>query len=1090
MNPSKLIFRNLNYYRKEHVLLFIGLVLSTAILTAALIIGDSVKFSLNTIVEKRLGKTQQIILTQERFFPAEFSKTLSTELKTAIAPVLMLRGMAQAENTKVVLPDVQVCGIDSNFWKMGNCTMPEIKENEVIINYKLADKLQLKVGDELFTRIEKISFVTENAPFVPTDDNTIALRMKVRAIADKQCFGDFNIQTNQITPATVFFSLQQLSKLNFDGNFANLMLISENQKSVEEINKAIKNCWTIDVINLKIRSIKKQDKVELISDKVFIEDTILSILKNAGLHPEPQFTYLINFIQTKNKFTPYSFVSALSHYPNFQLKGNELIINSWLAADLGAKVNDTLRLQYFTLESFRKLKEQTTLFVVKDIVDIKGFAADSLLMPAFEGLAGVDRCSDWEAGIPVDFSKIRDKDEAWWNKYKGTPKAFIAYEMAVELWGMNFGNSTSIRFDSQADTTKIKQVILNELQPAQVGLNIYDIKNNAGWSASNAVDFAQLFLALSFFLILAAFLLSGLLFSMLVVQRRKEQGVYLSMGLSQKIIYRIFFGEGLSNALISSFVGVFAGILLSQLVLLFLNSIWYDIVRTSSIQLFINPITLFTGLITNILIAATIIFLLLKSHFKRQIGELNKNINNKRISHTAKNQKISFYIGVSTAILLSAIVLYNLQQGVYQNSSMFLMFGLLLLISLTSWFAFFVLKSSDSKPLIFSNIHWAMQNLRFDFKRNIIISVIISIGIFIVISTGANRVDFKRDANVNTSGTGGFDFFVETNIGVNTDFSSAKDREQLGISENLGDVTFVQLLRYKSDDASCLNLNRIVRPSVLGLNPDKFEERNAFSFIKTLSQEGYTNWEILRQPMSENCIPAVADQTVITWGLGKSLGDSIMYTNERGQTIYLVLAGGLENSVFQGNLIISEENFLKHFPSISGSNIILADVKTEFVAQFHENLEGALRYYGVHIQSAPERLAIFNSVTNTYLDIFLALGGIALILGTFGIAIIFIRSINSRKNNYAMMQAIGISQKNIRKTIVIEFAIILFSGIIIGLLSAALASLQSLIAGNADVPFGLLFSIIIVFTANGFFWIYVGSRISVKSNFISKLRNE
>ena len=136
MNTLKLILSNLKFYRKEHSLLFIGLVLSTAILTSALIIGDSVKFSLNAIVEKRLGKTQQIIATQERFFPASLAGSVSDELQTKVAPVLMLRGMALSDNTDAQIPTVQVCGINTEFWKTSNCQMPEVGENEVIINIK------------------------------------------------------------------------------------------------------------------------------------------------------------------------------------------------------------------------------------------------------------------------------------------------------------------------------------------------------------------------------------------------------------------------------------------------------------------------------------------------------------------------------------------------------------------------------------------------------------------------------------------------------------------------------------------------------------------------------------------------------------------------------------------------------------------------------------------------------------------------------------------------------------------------------------------------------------------------------------------
>ncbi|HRZ98442.1 MAG TPA: hypothetical protein P5084_12875, partial [Paludibacter sp.] len=427
---------------------------------------------------------------------------------------------------------------------------------------------------------------------------------------------------------------------------------------------------------------------------------------------------------------------------------------------------------------------------------------------------------------------------------------------------------------------------------------------------------------------------------------------------------------------------------------------------------------------------------------------------------------------------------------VFQNSSLYFLFGFLVYILLTSWFAFFILKFKNSKSENFSILNLVFQNLKFDFKRNIVITSIISIGIFIVISTGANRVDFNRNADKNSSGTGGYDFYIETNIGLNADLSTAGGLENLGISEYEKDLHFVQLLRYKSDDASCLNLNRIIQPSILGVKPDKLIERNSFSFEKTRSAKDSSTWDMLRQPMSANCIPAVGDQTVITWGLGKSLGDSVVYTSERGDTIYLVLVGGLKSSVFQGNLLISEENFVKHFPSISGSNIILVDSKSQQLNELKVQLEGALQTYGANIESAPERLATFNSVTNTYLDIFLALGGIALILGTFGIAIILISSIQTRKNNYAMMQAFGINQKSILKAISIEFLIVLFAGIIIGLLAAIAASLQNLITTNADVPYLLLTAIVLIFAVSGFSWIIIGSKLSVKSKFITNLRNE
>ncbi len=46
-----------------------------------------------------------------------------------------------------------------------------------------------------------------------------------------------------------------------------------------------------------------------------------------------------------------------------------------------------------------------------------------------------------------------------------------------------------------------------------------------------------------------------------------------------------------------------------------------------------------------------------------------------------------------------------------------------------------------------------------------------------------------------------------------------------------GELSFVQMRLADGDDASCLNLNRIVTPRVLGLDPAALKGR--FSFVTT-----------------------------------------------------------------------------------------------------------------------------------------------------------------------------------------------------------------------------------------------------------------
>lgn len=1111
MTLFTLLLRNIRFYRKEHLLLLMGLIVSTAVLTSALIIGDSIQHSLQQIVDQRLGTTQHIIVTQERFFPAGYASKLAQQLKVETAPVLLLRGSVGAVESDQRIAAVEISGVNEHFWRIGNTEPLKLLANEVVINEKTAQQLQVTSGDELLLRIEKARFVTDNSPFVPDDENSITLRLTVKAIIGADDFGNFNIRTDQITPYNLFVNLETLSSLILNDTYANLMLIGENKFSAEQINDSITKSWNLDVMNLELDMLDEQQQWELRSASIFMEDKLLQVLQKAGLQPIPVMSYLINFIHANGQATPYSFASGMKEYPGIDLSKDEIMVNQWLADDLQLQLNDTVALEYFIAGPFRKLITEKSSFVVKHIIPVQGFAADPSLMPAFEGLAGVESCSNWNAGIPMEFSKIRDKDEDWWSKHKGTPKAFISYDKAVELWSKEFGNSTSIRFDARTSPDSIRAAILQGLQPGNTGMNIVDVRNDSRWSASNAVDFAGLFLALSFFLLLAAFLLSGLLFSMMITQRENEQGSYRALGIPSSTLRSIYFSEGMMNALIGSIIGVVAGIGSSYLILYFLNSIWFDIVRTSAIDVYIAPGTLVMGAISNLIVAAIVIGIVLRRQLRKQIGRMQKNttiLGEKFSTGTRKRLVLTAALSGFHGLLLLG---YSIAKDLHQNSTLLFLSGFLLLVALISLAALVIHRAGnlhtattpinlDIQNTASTPFGLAIRHLYFDWKRNTTLISILSIGIFIVLATGAFRVDFTRDAEKSSSGTGGYDWFITTQIGFKSDLNTPEGLSKTALDDLPEGTRFVQMHRFESDDASCLNLNRVMRPSVLGLDPATFIERQSFSFVKKMNQSHDSPWQLLQHDIGPRRIPAIADQTVITWGLGLSVGDSIAYLNERGDTIQHILVAGLVNSVFQGHLLISEENFTTHFPSNSGSKVMLADFpainenfETETTSQEAETkalLEGALRNYGVEIQHASDRLAMFNSVTNTYLDIFLAMGGIALLLGTFGIAILLIRSVHSRRHIFAMMQAVGIPIRQLYQIIGIEYLILLGTGITIGVVAAVVASLSGLLAAGAGVPYVLLISIVLLFKLSGIFWIYIAARITVKKEFIRELRNE
>ena len=182
---------------------------------------------------------------------------------------------------------------------------------------------------------------------------------------------------------------------------------------------------------LELRKYDQKNIYEIRSKRVFIDDVLSKAALNADDNSIGILTYFVNEIRLGDKYTPYSMVSAIepssgenSIIPE-NMQDNEIIINQWLADDIGANIGDTLELKYFVQAPMRKLEEKSTSFKVTKILPMQGSAIDRDLMPDFPGLSDVKNCRDWDPGIDIDLNKIRDKDEKYWDDYKGTPKAFV-----------------------------------------------------------------------------------------------------------------------------------------------------------------------------------------------------------------------------------------------------------------------------------------------------------------------------------------------------------------------------------------------------------------------------------------------------------------------------------------------------------------------------------------------------------------------------------------------------------------------------------------------------------------------------------------
>ncbi len=1085
MSLIKLVISSVRYYLKSNLLIALGIAVSTAIIIGALIVGDSVSHSLNRTVYYRLGKITHSITAGDRFFSTELAPRMESGLKYLTSSGLMAEGVGLADGGQLRLENLQILGVDEKFQEMSNTQTDDLakpESGEAVISENVAARLNLHEGDMLLLRIKKASLIPLNAPLVSDAEQTVARQVRIKSIVGKDNFGRFNLQMTQTAPFNVFVSIDWLNEIMDLEQKANIIFISSSQDIAKsEIAEELRQDFRMADANLKLEYLSEKSVWELTSERVFIDSSLSDRILNAFPTATPILTYFVNSMKNGDDETPYSFVSSL---PDSLFPRDEIIVNQWMAEDILIKPDDTLSMEFFEIGPLRELEVRQAEFKVQKIVPVQGAYGDRNLIPDLPGLSDAGSCREWEAGIPIDLGKIRDKDEDYWNKYRGTPKAFISISKARELWGNRFGDLTAIRISSEVtDEQQIMSLINKSSDPLSLGFRINELKKNGLYAADNGYDFSQLFLGLSFFILISGIILAALLVVFNLEQRTGQMGTLAAMGFSRKMVRRIYLTEGMLVALLGSIAGVLLAVFYGKMVFIGLNRVWQDIVRTEVLEMIIRPVSLVAGFAISMLVSFLVIIMLLHRHLKFSIAQLQKKIT---VHHRDWLIRLKQGMIITLILVAGGLLLWQFLSGGELNSTVFLTCGALLLIGfllLTDQ----LMVRTEKKPVDRVGIRsLSYKNLVRNRTRSLTVIILLSLGTFTVISTGSNRTNLASEAQQKSSGTGGFLFLAESTVPVLKNLNAPDVKNEFGMPDSL---EFVQLRLHDGDDASCLNLNRVTNPRVLGVDPDALKDR--FSFV---TQTEFLNtsdpWASLEQDLG-NVVPAVADQTVIQWGLGMKVGDTLHYIGERGDSVHLKLIGGLANSIFQGNVIISADHFLKIFPSSVGTSFFLVNGKFENRDLLTEDLDFIFRDFGWDMVPAVERLAEFATVQNTYLQIFLVMGAFGLLLGTIGLAIVLARSIYERKNELAVMLSAGYRIKQLFRIIFREYNVILLAGIASGLLSSVIATLPAFLSGNQNVSISLLAILTGIIIVNGILWILLITYIQLRNlNLLEALRND
>jgi ABC-type antimicrobial peptide transport system permease subunit len=597
------------------------------------------------------------------------------------------------------------------------------------------------------------------------------------------------------------------------------------------------------------------------------------------------------------------------------------------------------------------------------------------------------------------------------------------------------------------------------------------------------------------FLVISALLLTGLVFVFGVESRSEQTGMLLAVGYSPKLVKRLLLLEGGVLAVAGAIVGSAAGLLYTRGMIYGLATAWRTAVSGSQIYFHAEATTLFAGALAGIAISLLAIWLTLRrqvSHPARELlaGNLESQfVGAKPTARRRTGLWVAALAAVGAVVLLTVVATGDSSAA----AGAFFGAGALLLIAAIalSQALLRMIGSGAGKPMA-SLAGLGLRNSTRRSGRSLAVIGLLACGIFLVVAVGANRHDPSAEAHRRDSGTGGFALYGESAVGVLHDLNSESGRKSLALDERgLEGVQVVQLRVRDGDDASCFNLNRAQQPRLLAVDPEQLQIRGAFGFREAIAgAKRQDRWALLNRDEAEDVVPAIGDYATVIWALGKSVGDELQYTDEKGRPFKVRIVGTVRNSILQGSLIIAEDNFIERFPSEDGYRVFLIDSAGDRAEAAAAELSDGLQDFGLELTPTAQRLAAFSAVENTYLSIFQLLGGFGLILGSVGLGLVVLRNVLDRRGELGMLRAVGFGKGALKQMVFYEHGGLMLGGLLCGVVTALVAVGSAVTSPGAHVPYLSLALTVAAIGISGIIWIRIATVIALSGRLLDGLRNE
>lgn len=1153
--------RSLRHHARSHIAVAMGVVVAAMVIGGALIVGDSVRDSLKSLSLSRLGRVDHTLVSHRFFREAsvvalsqqpEFQKRFAVAAPGLVFQASLERRAADSAN-RTRSAGVTIYGTDERLWSLlATEQIAPPTAVGIVLNAMLAEQLRAQVGDEVRVWVEIPATIPRDSLLGGQEEpSSQEIRLQVEAVLPALAgAGRLELQPSQQVPKVAFVNLQALQKeLNLEEversrrnpqakpARVNALFVSardsrdgQSESAVEaakSLTLSLRDSVTLDDFHLRIVPNAERGYLSLESERMILEDAVAesaeSVAKQLGLSTSPVLAYLTNLIsrdgadEAAKQFSKYSIVAGVpdpaklpaafgtvttvAGSPPPTLDANNVLLNEWLAQDLGIGADDfqadrprpKVRVTFHKVGSKGELPEETLVFEVAGVLPQTGtLAGDRGQTPHVPGITDAKTFNDWKQPFPMKLP-VTERDDDYWDHYGATPKAFFEIDSARQLWSSRYGSQTSLRLAPQDARVPTDAKTLDELQQRFVhellkslkleslGFAIQSVKWFGLRAASGTTDFSGLFIGFSFFMILSGLMLISLLVRLGIERRASEIGLLSAIGFSPSRIGRVLLLEQFSVVLIGAVIGIVAAVGYAGLLIYGLRTLWVGAVGTTELRLSAQPASLVIGFAGTLLAAGGSASWGLRGLRKLSPRELLAGQtelterDEARAARRARLRRFASRLLLLSVVIIAVVVTFGMPakeafSGLSWSTVLFFVVGMSTLTAALCGFAawldgdrFVSIIGSGQRALL----RLSLRNATRQRRRSLLSLALIATATFLLVAVAAGRRNPAVETPQRGSGNGGYLFVAESTTPLIHDLATLAGRDKLDLrpkadsreAELLSAMTVASFRVRPGENASCLNLYQTRLPTILGVSKPLV----SFKFVNEDTRpKGDRTPALLERIEPDGAIPVFGDMNTLMYSLHKGVGDTINVPDDTNPKAKLRIAGMLDSSVFQGVLLMSEANFLKLFPEQSGFRYFLIGdrrfeqdgqaLSKQEARELSDLLETGLTPYGFDVEPIGDRLASFLAVQNTYLSTFQTLGGLGLLLGTFGLGTVMLRNVIERRAELALLRAVGFRPSAIRRLVLFENAFLLACGLVVGTASALLAMLPHLLSTGADVP--------------------------------------